>query len=120
MKAKWDHLNIMELVFAGYWDQNRDSIKYSGPNTYTSIATDKDLKVCTKCNKVWEIGKIGAGKYTQFTYDDFPRYGKGKDKCAKCRLEDNESFFNSWDRGKSKRISFIRFQYHHKYKESNV
>ena len=108
----------MEWLCSGEWDKSRKSPRYDGNSSYTSLAADKDIKICPKCNKVWEIYNIGCGKYTQFSYKDFPKYKKGRDKCARCRLDDGETFFTAWDRGKSKRIPFTRFNI--RYKERDV
>ena len=89
--AKNEKLNYLELVYYGF--ENRDGVKYSNFNRHTEINTDREIKICTKCDKVYEVYALGGGNYEQFNYLDFPRYGKQKEKCAECRKLDGEKIF---------------------------
>jgi len=47
--------------------------------------TDQLLKVCTKCNQVWEYSyDYTSVKKMLFYYSDFPRWGKKREKCPNC------------------------------------
>tara|TARA_R100000808_G_C2082287_1_gene105706 strand:+ start:333 stop:572 length:240 start_codon:yes stop_codon:yes gene_type:complete len=54
---------------------------------------DSRVKYCIQCRKCWEILTIdNFSKKSRDVryYDDFPSYGKVKQKCDKCKGEINE------------------------------
>ena len=77
-KILTENLNYLELVY--YGEENRAGIKYSNQNRHTERNTDRQIKICPECNITYEIYSKGQGKYDQYNYQDFPRYGKGREK----------------------------------------
>ena len=114
--AKNDHLNYFELIYHGLDCSDRK--RHSNYNKGSEKNTDREIKICTKCDKVYEIYNVGQGKYNQFNYKDFPRFGKQKEKCAICRADDGEETFIAWHRGACTAIPISRFR--PGYKEGNV
>ena len=106
--AKNDHLNYFELI---YYDLESDrDVKPSNYNKGAERNADREIKICIKCDKVYEIYNVGQQKYNQFNYKDFPRIGKQKEKCALCRIEDGEKTFIAWHRGACTEIPISRFR----------
>ena len=105
--AKNDHLNYLELIYYGKGCQN--GMRYSDYNKNAERNADREIRICTKCNKVHQIYNVGQGKYIQFNYKDFPRLGKGKEKCAICRRSDGEKTFFTWDRGNRTELPISKF-----------
>ena len=105
---KNDHLTYLELIYYGLDCQN--GVRYSNYNKSSQRRVDREVRICPKCDKVYEIYNVGQAKYIQFNYEDFPRYGKGKEKCAICRLNDGEKVFFTWDRGGRTDIPIDRFR----------
>ena len=93
--AKNDHLNYFELVYYGKDCQN--GLKYSKYNRKAEKNVDREIRICNKCDKVYEIYNVGQRKYVQFNYENFPRIGKNKEKCAICRRSDGEKVYLSVD-----------------------
>jgi len=110
--AKNDHLTYLELVYYGLDYQN--GRRYSKYNKNTEVNADREIRICTQCDKVYEIYNVGQKKYVQFNYEDFPRIGKRKEKCPKCRRSDGEKTFFTWDRGSRTSIPISRFSLGHK------
>jgi len=53
---------------------------------------DKTIKLCTKCDKCWEIDIASTTSYMKRVkkiyyvyYKDFPSYGKPVEVCPKCK-----------------------------------
>ena len=113
---KNDHLNYLELIYYGKDCQN--GMRYSDYNKNTERNADREIRICPKCDKVHQIYNVGQKKYVQFNYKDFPRIGKGKEKCAVCRLNDKEEVFFTWDSGGRTGIPISRFSIG--YKEKNI
>ena len=113
---KNDHLNYLELIYYGKDYQN--GMRYSDYNKNTERNADREIRICPKCDKVHQIYNVGQKKYVQFNYKDFPRIGKGKEKCAVCRLNDKEEVFFTWDSGGRTGIPISRFSIG--YKERNI
>ena len=105
--AKNDHLTYLELVYYGLDVQN--GRRYSDYNKNTEKNADREIRVCTKCDRVHQIYNVGQKKYVQFNYKDFPRIGKDKEKCAICRRNDGEKTFFTWDSGSRTSIPISRF-----------
>ena len=112
--AKNDHLNYLELIYYGLDVQN--GRRYSNYNKHTEVNADREIRICTKCDKVYEIYNVGQKKYVQFNYEDFPRIGKRKEKCAMCRRANGETAFFTWDRGSRTSIPISRFSLGYKKK----
>jgi len=110
--SKRKNMNYLELIYKGLDDRN--GIKYSNFNRHTEINTDREIKICTKCDKVYEVYALGGGNYEQFNYIDFPRYGKQKEKCAECRKLDGEKIFFTWNRGHRTTLPISRFRARYK------
>ena len=113
---KNDHLNYLELIYYGKDCQN--GLKYSKYNRKAEKNVDREIRICNKCDKVYEIYNVGQKKYVQFNYEDFPRIGKNKEKCAICRRADGEKTFFTWDRGSRTSIPISKFSLG--YKERTV
>ena len=113
---KNDHLNYLELIYYGKDCQN--GMRYSDYNKNTERNADREIRICPKCDKVHQIYNVGQKKYVQFNYKGFPRIGKGKEKCAVCRLNDKEEVFFTWDSGGRTGIPISRFSIG--YKERNI
>ena len=116
--SKHDHLNYLESISLGLDFGYRNGVKHSGSNRGSGKNADREIKICIKCDKVYEIYNVGQGKYNQFNYKDFPRRGKQKEKCATCRKNDGEETFIAWHRGACTEIPISRFR--PGYKEKNV
>jgi len=116
--SKHDHLNYLESISLGLDFDYRNGVKHSGYNKGSEKNADREIKICTKCDKVYEIYNVGQGKYNQFNYKDFPRFGKQKEKCAICRDSDGEKTFIAWHRGACTEIPISRFRTG--YKEGTV
>tara|TARA_R110002051_G_C8501481_1_gene464834 strand:+ start:276 stop:644 length:369 start_codon:yes stop_codon:yes gene_type:complete len=112
--AKNDHLNYLELIY--YGKDCQDGIRYSKYNKHSEKNADREIRICTKCDKVYEIYNVGQKKYVQFNYKDFPRIGKRKEKCAMCRRKNGETAFFTWDRGSRTSIPISRFSLGYKKK----
>ena len=108
--SKHDHLNYLESISLGLDFDYRNGVKHSGYNKGSEKNADREIKICTKCDKVYEIYNVGQGKYNQFNYKDFPRFGKQKEKCAICRDSDGEETFIAWHRGACAEIPISRFR----------
>ena len=107
--SKHDHLNYLESISLGLDFDYRNGVKHSGYNKGSEKNADREIKICTKCDKVYEIYNVGQGKYNQFNYKDFPRFGKQKEKCAICRDKDGEENLIAWHRGACAEIPISRF-----------
>jgi len=114
--SKNDQLTYLELIYYGL--DCTTGIKYSGYNKGAEKNADREIKVCTKCEKVYEIHGIGKGNYDQLNYENFPKLGKKKEKCGICRVSDGQTTFIAWHRGSSTNISVSRFR--PGYKKTNV
>ena len=77
MAHRHDHLNYFELIYYGLDNQN--GIRYSNYNKNAEKNADREIRICPKCDRVYQIYCLGHRKYNQFNYKDFPRYGKGKE-----------------------------------------
>jgi len=108
--SKHDHLSYLESISLGLDFDYRNGVKHSGYNKGSEKNADREIKICTKCDKVYEIYNVGQGKYNQFNYKDFPRFGKQKEKCAICRDNDGEETFIAWHRGACAEIPISRFR----------
>ena len=112
--AKNDHLNYLELIY--YGKDCQDGIRHSKYNKKTEKNADREIRICTKCDKVYQIYNVGQKKYVQFNYKDFPRIGKDKEKCALCRRNDGEKTFFTWDSGSRTSVPISRFSLGYKKK----
>ena len=108
MAHRNDHLNYFELIYYGLDNQN--GIRYSNYNRSAEKNADREIRICPKCDRVYQIYCLGHRKYNQFNYKDFPRYGKEKEKCAICRKLDGEKIFFTWDRGHRTSVPISRFR----------
>ena len=46
------------------------------------------VKLCTKCDRVWQYYFSGNGVVREFEYlEDFPRYGLKRRNCPKCDVK---------------------------------
>jgi hypothetical protein len=106
--VKNDEFTYFEMVYYGL--DRSDRKRHSTYNKGTEKKADMEIKICPKCDKVYEVYGIGQRKYNQFNYENFPRYGKRKEKCASCRVLDGEKTFIAWHRGSSTRIPVSRFR----------
>ena len=111
-------MTYLEAVY--YGEENRSGIRYSNTNKHTERNTDRQIKICPQCDTVYEIYSQQGRKYDQYNYIDFPRYGKGKEKCAECRQKNNEKTFFTWDRGHRSAISMKKFRSPYKKNDRRV
>ena len=107
MAHRHDHLTYLELIYYGL--EYTNGIRYSNYNRSAERNADKIIRICPKCDRVYEIYCVGHKKYNQYNYKDFPKYGKEKEKCAECRRVDGEEVFFTWDRGSRTSIPISRF-----------
>ena len=65
--------------------EKKDIIAKFRTRNYTKNS-DKYLKCCIKCRKVWEdCSRAGGSPEKVVYYDDFPTIGKPREICARCK-----------------------------------
>ena len=75
----WKHEGIDWVVNHEEWGRVKPD---KGNEKNRPEKTDRKLKYCIKCERVWEYTKYN-NKLTH--YDDFPSYGKIREMCGECR-----------------------------------
>jgi|TARA_Y100000310_G_scaffold84285_1_gene81102 hypothetical protein len=87
-KDYWDIIeeadSILGDIFKGI--SQKDIVAFTNP--YTRQA-EKDVFVCDKCDKVWEMVTSGWRNRERFAllhyYKEIPRWGKTIKRCKACR-----------------------------------
>lgn len=69
-----------QLVFLKHKERPKSYKGYDGKQT------DEYIKYCPNCNKCYELSYRRTRRgYQVMYYDDFPRIGKKKEICYKCK-----------------------------------
>ena len=75
------------------WEyQNKKADEPKHNSFFDAKRADKTIKLCTKCDKCWEIDIASTTSYMKRVkkiyyvyYKDFPSYGKPVEVCPKCK-----------------------------------
>tara|TARA_R100001443_G_scaffold85527_1_gene92232 strand:- start:41 stop:421 length:381 start_codon:yes stop_codon:yes gene_type:complete len=68
------------------------------------VISDKVLKLCPNCDRIYETLTVADKKYNQY-YLDFPKYGKKKKTCLFC-LKDNIRWVSPHDPGDEQQFTY--------------
>ena len=64
MAHRHDHLTYLELIYYGL--EYTNGIRYSNYNRSAERNADKIIRICPKCDRVYEIYCVGHKKYNQY------------------------------------------------------